>query len=278
MKISEALLFLKNQLSLVSGESALFEAELILQHVLNCSRSELYIQHNNLISKALQLEFDKILERRKHHEPLPYILGKAYFHSKEFIVNKDVLIPRPDTEILVETILETEKKRNCLFLEIGIGSGAISAILLQERPDWQCIGTDISLSALRVAKQTCPDNVSLVCCDLFASIKPKKHFDFIVSNPPYISASEMAGLETSVRDFEPIIALDGGNDGLDFYRAFASQAGIFLKPGGALYCEIGYSQKDSVRTIFSSQGWEEIKIINDLAGRPRVAMSKPSLS
>jgi release factor glutamine methyltransferase len=173
----------------------------------------------------------------------------------------------------VETILESEKEKNCHFLEIGVGSGAISAILVQKNPDWLGIGTDISLPALNVAWQNCPRAIHLVCSDLFSSIKPGTLFDFIVSNPPYISEGEMAGLDDGVKDFEPDIALDGGKDGLDFYRAFAMQSGYFLKPGGKLYCEIGYSQKNSVSTIFSSHGWKDVTTLKDLAGRPRVVIS-----
>jgi release factor glutamine methyltransferase len=270
MKISAALIFIKNQLFPLAGESALSEAEMILQHVLNCSRSELYLQNNYLIPKELQDTIDQILQRRKRNEPLPYIFEKAYFHSKEFFVNKDVLIPRPDTEIIVETVLDSEIKTICRFLEIGIGSGAVSSILLREHPEWKCVGTDISFSALHVAQKNCPGNACLACIDLFSSIKPNGLFDFIVSNPPYISESEMAGLDTGVKDFEPTVALAGGKDGLDFYRVFASQAKHLLNPDGRLYCEIGYSQGDSAVGIFSDLGWKNIKIINDLAGRPRV--------
>jgi release factor glutamine methyltransferase len=272
MNIAECLRFIKNQLTPISGENALFEAEQMLQQGLQYSRSKLYLQRNSLISDELETNIYVWLERRKCHEPLPYILGVTYFHSKEFIVNSDVLIPRPDTEIIIEVILDTENDKKCRFLEIGIGSGAISAILLMEHPDWQCIATDVSFPALLVAKQNCPENIHLVCSDLFFSIKPETLFDFIVSNPPYISESEMAGLDASVKDFEPTIALDGGRDGLDFYRTFALQAGDFLKPRGKLYCEIGYSQHNSVSAIFSSHGWKDVKIVKDLAGRPRVVM------
>lgn len=246
------------------------EAELILQHVLNCSRSELYLERNNLLFSELQTRISIVLERRKLHEPLPHIFGKAYFHSREFIVDKNVLIPRPDTEILVETILENEKRSSCKFLEIGVGSGAISAILVQECPEWQCIGTDISFQAIVIAKQNCPINVHLVCADMFSSIKPLGLFDFIVSNPPYISDSEMSGLDTGVKDFEPVKALYGGKDGLDFYRVLAGKAENFLKPGGRLYCEIGYDQGVSAREIFDTQGWKDINVFKDLAGRSRV--------
>jgi release factor glutamine methyltransferase len=270
MTIAEALKFIKQQLSEAAGDSALFEAELILQRLLHYSRSQVYIKRNNLIPEELRGTIDEILERRKKHEPLSYIFGAAYFHSREFLVNKYALIPRPDTEILVETVLESEKERTCEFLEIGIGSGAISAILLQEHPEWKCVGTDISFSTLRLARINCPNNVFLLCADLFSSMKPLGLFDFIVSNPPYISKSEMLELDSSVKDFEPYVALYGGEDGLDFYRAFALHAGNFLKPGGKLYCEFGYLQADAVKDVFFGSGWKNVKVNRDLGGRWRV--------
>jgi release factor glutamine methyltransferase len=270
MTIAEALRLIRQQLSGVAGAGALFEAEMILQHLLRYSRSQLYLKRNNSLPKESQDAIGEILLRRKTHEPLPYILGAAYFHSREFLVNRYTLIPRPDTETLVETVLESEKESRRTFLEIGVGSGALSAILLQERPGWQCVGTDISFHALRIARRNCLGKIHLLCADLFSSMKPAGIFDFIVSNPPYIGKSEMAGLDSSVRDFEPNVALDGGTDGLDFYRAFASRAGSFLRPGGRLYCEIGYSQRDPVTDIFSSHGWKNIEVTPDLGGRWRV--------
>jgi release factor glutamine methyltransferase len=271
MKISDALVFIKDQLSPVSGDSAQAEAELILEHVLNCSRSEVYERRDNSITQSILSEIKLILKRRLLHEPLPYIFGKVYFHSREFIVDNHVLIPRPDTETLVEAILHNENGKDIAFLEIGVGSGAISAVLAQERPRWHCFATDISLHALFLAKRNCPDTVHLACSDVFASIKPENSFDFIVSNPPYISEPEMAGLDASVKDYEPLQALFGGKDGLDFYRVFASQAGSFLKRGGRIYCEIGYEQGESAKTVFSShQGWKNVEVFRDLAGRTRV--------
>jgi release factor glutamine methyltransferase len=272
MTVAEALRFLKQQLSDASGVNSLFEAELILQHLLNFSRSQLYLRRNEPISKELQDAIGKIIVRRNRHEPLPYIIGSTYFHSREFLVNKYALIPRPDTEILVETVLETEKKHERSFLEIGVGSGIISSILLQERPAWRCIGTDISFSALRVARLNSLCKIPLLCADLFSSLKPHGQFDFIVSNPPYISKTEMMELDSSVKDFEPYVALYGGVDGLDFYRTFASQAKNFLKPKGRMYCEIGYLQGSSVQDIFSGTGWKNVKVIHDLGQRWRVVL------
>jgi release factor glutamine methyltransferase len=270
MTIAEALKYIKRRLSEASGGGALHESELILQHLLHTSRSRLYLFRNNAVPEELHDVIDEIIARRTRNEPLPYILGSVYFHSMDFLVTRNVLIPRPDTEMLVETVLESENESAGKFLEIGLGSGAVSTILLQTRPQWRGIGTDISSAALRIAKENCPGTIHLLCADLFSALKPLKLFDFIVSNPPYISASEMAELDPDVRNFEPAIALDGGEDGLDFYRRFAKEAGDYLKPGGRFYCEIGYLQKEAVMNLFSKHGWKNIEAARDLGGRWRV--------
>jgi release factor glutamine methyltransferase len=240
-----------------------------------CTRSDLYLGRNLLLFGNLKTEIDRIVTRRKLHEPLAYILGKIYFHSKEFNVDKNVLIPRPETEILVETILINEKNTRCFFLDMGIGSGAIGAILAQKNEQWRGIGIDLSLNSLRVATTNCPPGtISLLNADFFSSIKPLGVFDFIVCNPPYISSGEMEQLDKSVKDFEPPMALLGGDDGLHFYRLLAKQAGIYLKPDGRLYCEIGSSQADAVRAILASNQWDNIMEIQDLAGLPRIIHCK----
>jgi release factor glutamine methyltransferase len=270
MKITEALNFIKSELLPVSGELAQSEAELILEHVFNCSRSDLYLSKKNTVTDDIQKKINAIVSRCKHHEPLPYIFNKAYFHSMEFYVDPSVLIPRPDTEILVETILENEKNKDCFFLDIGTGSGAIAAILLKKNRFWKGIGSDISNKALHIAKKNCLQNIYFINSDMLSAFKPLHGFDFIVSNPPYISSAEMNDLDLSVKNFEPEIALYGGKDGLDFYRSLSDNAGHFLKPHGRLYCEIGFAQEKQVTEIFKLTGLENMEILPDLAGRPRV--------
>jgi len=259
----------------IAGECALNEAEIILQHVLHCSRSELYVKTARLISGEQRNKIEAAIKRRLTDEPLPYILGRAYFHSKEFLVSNAVLIPRPDTEILVEKVLEIEPEDTRSFLDVGTGSGAIAEILATHRPQWNAVGIDISEQALKIAKTNCSAKIGLACSDLFSALKTAKYFDFIVINPPYISEKEMAELAPSVRDFEPIRALFGGPDGLDFYRDLAENSKALLKKGGRLYCEIGYLQGNAVRKIFSNQGWKNILQFSDLAGRPRVIIANP---
>ena len=268
MTLTKTLRDIQKKLTLVSGEFALPEAERILTFLLNCSRSELYLPQQKKLPDETVKKIQKIINRRVTDEPLAYILGCAYFYNKEFIVTPDVLIPRPDTEILVEEVLKNEKDGKCRFLDMGTGSGCIAAVLTGHNPAWKAAAADISFAALKIAKKNCPYNVSLLCCDRLSGIKAR--FDFIVSNPPYIKSSSLPELDESVRDFEPRSALDGGPDGLDFYRYLADTAKPLLKDRGRIYCEIGYDQGKDVPKIFEEKGWKDISITKDFGNRPRV--------
>ncbi len=252
------------------GNMALPVAERLLEQVLHCSRSELYLRR--AMPDAGQVrEIDRIVNRCVNHEPLDYILGAAFFFNREFIVSPSVLLPRPDTEVLVEEVLAGERAEELLFADIGTGSGCIAGILTDERPGWRGIGIDRSPAALNVARRNLrPDRVALLCCDMLSAVAPGNRFDLIVSNPPYIPTATVQTLDTSVRDFEPHSALDGGRDGLGFYRQLAAGAPAFLKPGGRLYCEIGFDQERAVRNLFSVRPWKAFRCKRDLAGHPRV--------
>jgi release factor glutamine methyltransferase len=273
MNVCKLLEEIQARIEPVAAECALNEAETILEHVLHCSRSDLYVKADRIISEERKNKIEAVINRRLTHEPLPYILGMAYFHSKEFIVSNAVLIPRPDTEILVEKVLELEPEGPRFFIDVGIGSGAIAESLASHRPRWKALGIDISDQTLKIARANCGIKISLLRGDLFSALKETRRFDFIVSNPPYISGKELAELDPSVRDFEPVFALFGGMDGLDFYRALAKKSKCLLKKGGRIYCEIGYAQGTAVQEIFSSQGWKNILQFSDLAGRPRVVVA-----
>lgn len=258
----------------ISNDSAPFEAEQILQHVLSCSRTGLYTSFNSLISEEQRSQINNLVNRCLLNEPLSYVLGSAYFHSKEFMVTNDVLIPRPDTEVLVETVLKLEKAQHCFFADIGIGSGAIAASIALQKPSWTAIGVDISVPALKIAQKNCSQQVLLCAADVFSAFKPQAAFDFIVSNPPYIAESEKQNLDSSVIDFEPHVALFDNADGLTFYKVFAKQADKYLKPGGSIYCEIGYLQGVDVTSLFTNNGWADVTVLPDLAGRNRVLIAK----
>ncbi len=263
---------MERSLKPVSGEATRHEVETILQFVLKCSRSDLYTAAvAPQIPDEILLSINGIVSRRRTGEPLPYILGSVYFYSTEIIVTNEVLIPRSETEVLVERILQQEQNEKLFFADIGTGSGAISAVLLKERPLWHSLATDISPKALSVASRNVSERISFVCCDMIAAFSSSKRpFNFIVSNPPYISKKDISGLDKSVILFEPPEAIDGGNDGLDFYKILAGSAKNILSPGGRIYCEIGCDQGAAVRELFMSAFWKNISIFPDIAGRPRI--------
>jgi len=270
MTLTQALTTLRDAFTPVSGEFALPEAERVLTFLLDCPRSRLYLNGDQDLAPAMVRKLDDIIRRRERDEPLAYILGSAYFYNREFMVTPAVLIPRPDTEILVEEVLKNETGARLRFIDLGAGSGCIAAILTQERPAWQCIAIDRSIAALAVAKKNRKSPYSLVCCDRLEAIGPEGSFDFIVSNPPYIPSPVIPALPVSVRRFEPVVALDGGADGLDFLRYIAENAPLLLKPDGRIYCEIGYDQGDSASAVFKGRAWRDITVNKDLGSRPRV--------
>jgi len=270
MNIHEALQNIHSAFHEPLGEFALPQAEEILMTLLRCTRTTLYLQSKRELASDNINQINSIVKRRLDGEPLQYILGTVYFYSREFRVTPDVLIPRPDTETLVEQVLHHEKKQNCRFADIGTGSGIIACILTEERPDWHATGIDLSYKSLRIAKSNARTPIQFICCSMLDAIKQSRRFDFLVSNPPYISASETKILDPQVRLYEPYHALSDGGDGLGFYREFALHAYKWIIPDGAMYCEIGYNQADTVRSLFNSNGWRQITIFKDIGGNPRV--------
>jgi release factor glutamine methyltransferase len=254
----------------VSGDLSQREAELILENVLNTTRAALYTDNSIAVETKQSELIENIVEKRLAGKPLAHILGSVYFHSKKFTITGDVLIPRPDTETLIEEVLQTETKNPRLFLDMGTGSGNIAETLCMLRPEWKAVATDLSEAALRVARSNCCASVNLLCSDKLCALKEQALFDFIVSNPPYISAEEIKTLDPAVVDHEPSLALYGGEDGLDYYHYLANNSKKFLKRGGHIYCEIGFSQASACRKLFHNAHWKDIKISPDLAARPRV--------
>jgi release factor glutamine methyltransferase len=279
MTISELLIDIRNRLIQASGDSTLAdnEAVLIIEQSLGITKERLYLDGSIRINNDDIDRINTIVERRQSGEPLQYIFGKAYFYNREFFVNNDVLIPRPDTEILVDTVINTEKKRPAAFIDIGTGSGILAAVLTAHCPDWTAVAIDISFNALQTASRNINShnlsNIHLICSDMLNAIKPEKRFDFIVSNPPYISSPQMKTLDKSVVNYEPRIALSGGDDGLDYYRIISSRAKMYLKDTGRIYIEIGFDQGESVPDILNNDGWKDVSVIKDLAGRDRVAVA-----
>jgi release factor glutamine methyltransferase len=252
------------------GDFARVQAEEILMHFTGYSRTELMLRSGEEIDSATIDTISNVVKRRISGEPLQYILGTAYFYSREFKVNPDVLIPRPDTEILIEQILNHESRNSARFADIGTGSGIIACILTEERPSWSAVAVDISVKALRTAIVNSSTGIRFICADLLNALKKEHQFDFIVSNPPYISLDEYATLDISVKNHEPPCALTDNADGLGFYRYFAQQAHNWIRTDGSFYCEIGYNQGDAVKTLLFDHGWRNVRLVRDLGGNDRV--------
>ncbi len=243
-----------------------------------------YLMHGDeYVSPENMQVFDAYISRRCSHEPLQYILGKAWFYGREYIVNESVLIPRTDTEVLIEQALKQIGKlsvdgteRGVNILDMCTGSGCIAITLALEVMESQVVAVDLSEEALNVAKENRDKlgagNVSFVLSDLFDKLAycKNKQFDIIVSNPPYIETDVIETLSEEVRGFEPVMALDGTKDGLYFYRRITEEAPCFLKNGGCLMYEIGYNQGEAVKAIMLSAGFDEIEVIKDYASLDRV--------
>jgi len=271
----DALHLISSRLHAVAGDLAEREAERILLSVVQCRRHELYTSPKYRdLDRAQTGRALAFAEQRAEGRPLEYVLGSSYFHSCELTITSDVLIPRVDTEVLVESVLERHPDRERWFLDVCTGSGAIAAALLANRPHWHGIVADISTPALRVARANTNANCGLVASDLLDAFRLDAHFDFVVCNPPYISSDEFATLDRSVRDFEPKLALDGGPDGLVVYRYLAAHAVRVLRPEGELYVEVGWTQAEAVSALFKERGWQAIEVRDDLAGRPRIVCAR----
>jgi release factor glutamine methyltransferase len=248
------------------------DAQLLLAAVLDLERITLYVQHDRPLD---QPELDRIrplAKRRGQREPLQYILGETEFWSLPFRVTPDVLIPRADTEILVEEALKRAGEGRAL-LDVGTGSGAIAISLATELPAWQISALDISPEALEVARFNAELNAVAERVDFrqgtLAQL-PAETYDLIVSNPPYIAMTEWEQLMPEVRDYEPQLALVAADEGLECYRLLAQQASVCLNKGGWLLVEIGYTQGDAVQQLFADAGLQDVFLRQDYAGQPRV--------
>ncbi len=255
-------------------------AEILLAHILKKERIALYINHDLPLSKNELAEFKKLIKRRVLNEPVSYITGEKEFWSIEFNITNAVLIPRPDTECLVENILchlsKVDSSNVNRVLEIGTGSGAIIVSLAKENKKNRYFALDCSVDALMVAcsnakKNRVSGSIEFFASDLFSGLKEQDSFDIIVSNPPYIPTEEIEKLQREIKDYEPAIALDGKKDGLYFIREIIKRAYKFLKPCGMLTIEIGFDQKDHVSQIVHEAGcYKNVSFFKDYGGNYRV--------
>lgn len=257
-------------------EQGILEAELdawyLLEYLTGKSRSYYYAHGDEELTPTQVVRYEKLLEKRGRHIPLQHLTGCQEFMGLPFRVSRNVLIPRQDTETLVE---EAQKvlSPGMRLLDLCTGSGCILISLLSRCPDIVGLGTDISPEALRIARENANDNqvtAEFRKSDMFARVRKTEVFDCIVSNPPYIATKEISGLMEEVREHEPKIALDGGEDGLNFYRILAEQAGNYLKDGGNLLVEIGYDQGESVSGLLIQAGFDKVRVVKDLCGNDRV--------
>ena len=253
------------------------DALLLLQFVCGITRAHYYAVREDRMPEE---EFDRYMEliqRRSARIPLQQLTGEQQFMGLPFHVSEDVLTPRQDTEILVEEALKRARP-GAKILDLCTGSGCILISLLKLGPDLEGTGSDLSEKALEIAAENAEMNkveVSFVQSDLFARIPGT--FDMIVSNPPYIVSSVIGSLMEEVRDHEPLMALDGGTDGLDFYRRIVPESVDHLNPGGWLIVEIGYDQGDLVRSIFVDHQYKDIDVIRDLGGNDRVVLGRKAI-
>ncbi len=260
-------------------DSPRLAAEMLLSHALGIKRLDLYLQHDRPLNRDELTAFRQLIERRGGREPVAYIIGTKGFWESELKVAPGVLIPRPDTEVLVEQALDVLDRKNASrgrVLELGVGSGAVIISLAKAHPGLHCFATDVSLIPLNVAafnakQELETSNVSFAAGSWFSPFNGRAQFDLIVSNPPYIPTGEIPGLQPEVSRFEPRLALDGGADGLDCIRLIMAGACDHLVPGGSLLIETGSNQRRGVERIFRDcPGFSTIEFFNDYAGLHRV--------
>ncbi len=248
------------------------EAGSLLAFALQKDKTFLIAHSEYELSKQEEKRFGEFLRRRAKREPFQYITGKQEFYGLDFEVSKDVLIPRPETELIVENAVELLPE-NGKFCEIGVGSGCISISILCEVKTASAIGLDVSEEALRIAAKNAEnhgvsDRLELKTSDVFDVLQNRK-FDLVVSNPPYISSENIENLQPEVRDFEPLSALTDGRDGFSIIKKIVENAPNFLKPRGFLLMEIGFDQSDTVKQMFSPKIWQSVEILPDLQNIPR---------
>lgn len=274
MNIAAALSWGNAYLESYKIESPHLEAEILLAHAAKTTRSELIIRPGKELSRRQHAFYQEFISRRAKHEPTAYITGYQPFMGLDFFVDRSVLIPRPETELLVETAL----KQLTTILDLGTGSGCIAVTLAKLLPNANVVGVDSSPKALKVARKNAKrhqvaNRCQFILGDLFQKLTTKtprhQEFNLIISNPPYIPTKEIETLQPEVRDWEPRQALDGGKDGLKYIRQLLSESSRHLKSHGLLIFEFGCGQADDIMNS-AEKSYNNITIIKDLSGHPRI--------
>ncbi len=251
------------------------DAWYLLAHVFNMKRTDLLLKGDQPVEEEAGSRYLELIHQRAAHIPLQHLLGTQEFMGLEFEVNEDVLIPRQDTEVLVEEILKYGNGRS--VLDMCTGSGCIIISLAKLGSLGHAVGVDLSEKALAVAARNADKHmvkVELLQSNLFDRVNG--HFDIIVSNPPYIPSGDIEDLMPEVKDFEPRMALDGSDDGLKFYRSITQAAKEHLNPNGLIFYEIGYNQGEAVKLILMEEGFTDVMIKKDLSGLDRVVAARRS--
>ncbi len=263
-------------------EAPRLQAELLLAHLLKMPRMKLYLNFDRALTVAETDALRECIKRRGQREPLQHINGSTSFCGFEMTVNRHALIPRPETEQLAELgwqFLATINHQPSICLDFCTGSGCIAIAIAAKCPNAKIVAADISREALALAQENAAQNklaerIEFLQGDGFAALAAGAQFDLIVSNPPYIPSAEIETLEPEVRDFDPRLALDGGADGLNFYRLVAAQAKPFLKPDGKLMLEFGDGQADAIKKIFESEKWIVEAVREDYSQRARILVAR----
>ncbi len=259
-------------------DSPRLEAELLVGQVLGCNRIQLIAERDQEPNAEQLARLRALVQRRRRHEPVAYLLGEREFYGHQFCVDSRVLVPRPDSETLVEVALR--RSAQCSLygraLDLCTGSGNVALAFSRQRPTWRVDGSDVSHDAIAVARHNAIRlgalwNVRFVHSDLFETPELRaESYELITANPPYIPSDELQRLPRDVRDYEPRVALDGGPDGLDLIRRIVREAAARLSPSGVLAFEIGCDQASASREYLEREGYEDIVVDKDLGGRPRV--------
>jgi release factor glutamine methyltransferase len=260
-------------------ESPRLQTELLLAHLLKLPRMNLYMNFERVLTAAETDMLREFVKRRGQREPLQHIVGSTSFCGHEIAVNRHALVPRPETELLAEECWKFLGERESTALDFGTGTGCIAIALAAKCPNTTIVTVDISAEAIGLARENAEKNklrgrIEFVKGSGFAALKTENKFDLIISNPPYIPTAEIETLQPEVRDFDPRAALDGGSDGLDFYRMFAAQAKPFMKSDGKIILEFGDGQADAIKSIFDSEKWIVEAVKQDYSQRARILIAR----
>jgi release factor glutamine methyltransferase len=263
------------------NKSARLDAELLLGEALGLDRIKLIVEAQRPLTDDELSRYRALIKRRRASEPMAYILGRREFFALPLVVDRRVLIPRPDTEVLVETALDGTRERHLYgrMLDLCTGSGCVAIAFAKERPTWRITAVDLSPDAASVARENVrragvAHHLAILEGDLFAPLPADAKFELITANPPYIPSGDIAGLDADVRDFEPHLALDGGADGLEITRRLVREATRYLTPGGLLALEGGFDQAPEVAALLAEHGFDEIARRKDMAGIERVVSGR----